>query len=139
MNRTVRVVLDTNVLVSALVGRGRPRKLLSRVMEEHELVVSPQMLGELADVISRDKFRWISEPRVNAFLAMVASRAILVRVEELPKVVAEDPDDDIVLATASQVRAGYIVSGDPHILKLGVYRGIRIVTVREMCVAMGIE
>ncbi len=108
-------------------------------MEEHELVVSPQMLGELADVISRDKFRWISEPRVNAFLAMVASRAILVRVEELPKVVAEDPDDDIVLATASQVRAGYIVSGDPHILKLGVYRGIRIVTVREMCVAMGIE
>ena len=51
-----RVVIDTNVLVSAIIGHGRPRLLLRLVLREHSAVASKEMLAELADVLSRDKF-----------------------------------------------------------------------------------
>ena len=60
----VRVVLDTNVLVSALIDDGKPRKLVLELLDKHTVVLSRQMLAELADVISRDKFR-VTGSQVN--------------------------------------------------------------------------
>jgi putative PIN family toxin of toxin-antitoxin system len=127
----MRVVLDTNVLVSALVGHGKPRRLLFKLLEGHEVVSSKQMLTELEDVLSRERFGF-TQRQIDEFLSIMARGFIIVRLAECPEVIPEDPDDDVVLATASEGQAGYVVSGDRHLLKLGQYRGIKIVAVKEM-------
>ena len=127
----MRVVLDTNVIVSALVGHGRPRRLLIRLFERHEIVSSKQMLAELGDILSRRKIGF-TRHQINHFLLIMVKGSIMVTVVECPKIVEEDPDDDLVLATALEGEADFIVSGDKHLLSLGEFRGIKIVTVREM-------
>ncbi len=90
------------------------------------------MLAELADVLSREKFDETDERQRSQFLALLARRAALVRTKRSISVIAEDPADDIVLGTAVEGKASHVVSGDKHLLDLGQYRGIRIVTPNEM-------
>ena len=127
----MRVVLDKNVLISALVGHGKPRRLLIWLFREHELLSSRQMLAELEDVLSRSKFG-LTRSQIDEFLTLLVKRFIISEIEEIPEVVAEDPDDDVVLATALAGGAEYIVTGDRHLLGLREYEGIRIVSVGEM-------
>lgn len=132
MHKTLRVVIDTNVLVSALVGHGKPRRLVAQLLEQHEVVSSRQMLAELADVLSRNKFAEVHRSQVNSFLSVLGRKAVLVTVKQTNRVIEEDPDDDIVLATALEGKAAYLVSGDSHLLKLGKFDDVRIVRVKEM-------
>jgi len=126
----VRVVVDTNVLVSAFLKDSKPRKLLVTLLESHELVSSAPLLAELADVLSREKFG-VSADAVERFIAILVRRATVVQAGSDLKVVAEDPDDDVVLSTAVNGKAEYIVSGDKHLLKIDKFKNIRIVTVGE--------
>jgi hypothetical protein len=128
----VTVVVDTNVLVSALVGHGKPRQLLLTLLRDHVVVTSTAVLAELADVLTRDKFAEIKTPQINSFLAILAEKSKLVSIKEPHKMVAEDPDDDLVLATAHEGKARYIVSGDRHLLKVKEFKGIEVVTVKRM-------
>jgi putative PIN family toxin of toxin-antitoxin system len=128
----VTAVIDTSALVSALVSRGKPRRLVTKPLEDHLTVSSREMLAELADAISRDKFRALKTREAERFLSILATRAVLVTIRHPPKTVAEDPDDDMVLAIAHEGKADCIVSGDKHLLKLQEFRGIRIVTVGKM-------
>jgi len=127
----LRVVLDTNVIISALVGHGKSRHLLTKLFEKYEIVSSKQMLAELGDVLSRRKFGF-TRNQINEFLLMMIRGSIAATVTECPEIIVEDPDDDVVLATALEGGADFIVSGDKHLLSLREFRGIRIVTVREM-------
>jgi len=113
---TVTVVVDTNVLISALVGHGRPRRLLSKLLEEHGLTTSREMLTELVDVLTRTKFTGINSRHVNRFLSILIGKVKVVEVDEHLNVIVEDPDDNIVLGTACKGNAEYIVSGDRHLL-----------------------
>ena len=96
----VRVVVDTNVLVSALIGHGKPRRLILKLLKRHSVVLSRQMLAELADVLSRERFRDVGSSRVDRFLSALVRRSSIVSVTSRFKVIAQDPDDDIVLNTA---------------------------------------
>jgi len=69
---------------------------------------------------------------VAAFLRDIATSSKIVEIRSKFEVIKEDPDDDIVLRTAHDARASYIVSGDRHLLKLGRFRGIRIIAADEM-------
>ena len=100
-----------------------------------EVVTSPQLLAELADVLSREKVV-VGKYHANKFVAVVAWLDSTVTPQSLPGSVPEDPDDEVVLGTALQGRASYIVTGDAHLLSLGASRGIRIVTVAEMLDAL---
>ena len=128
----VTVVFDTNVLISALVGHGKPRRLVLRLLEKETVVSSMQMLAELADVLSRGKFTEVKSSQVNSFLSKFARKVVVVTFKRRFKIVEEDPDDNIVLSTAYGGDARYIISGDKHLLKLKEFRGIEIVTVKEM-------
>ncbi len=128
----MRVVVDTNVLVSALIGHGKPRRLVAELLERHQVVSSRQMLAELVDVLSGDKFKQVGKTLVSSFLTIISSRVVLVTVKQSFKTVAEDPDDDVVLSKAREGKATYVVSGDAHLLSLKKFGGIRIVTVSEM-------
>ena len=128
----VRVVVDTNVLVSALVGHGRPRALVSLLLEEHTILSSTELLAELSDVLSREKFTTVRRSQVNEFLTILTSKVVIVKTKSIPKIVAQDPDDDVVLAVASGAEAQYVISGDRHLLSLGRFEGISIISVGQM-------
>ena len=128
----VQVVVDTNVLVSALVGHGRPRALVSLLLEEHTILSSTELLAELSDVLSREKFTTVRRSQVNEFLSILTSKVVIVKTKSIPKIVAQDPDDDVVLAVASGAEAQYVISGDRHLLSLGRFEGISIISVGRM-------
>jgi len=123
-----RVVIDTNVLVSAVIGRGKPRRLLRRVLSRHSAISSKEMIAELADVLPREKFS-LTSGQVARFLSIYVRRAEVVDLKRRVEVVDEDPDDDMVLGTAVNGRAAFIITGDRHLLKLREFEGVRIKTV----------
>jgi putative PIN family toxin of toxin-antitoxin system len=126
-----RVVLDTNVFVSAVINSGKSRKLLLQLLEKHTVISSSQIMAELADVLSRDKFP-TTNAQVEKFVSVIVKKAIMVKVDSIPKVVLEDPDDDIILGTALTGKADYVVTGDKHLLSLKKYEKIEILKVNQM-------
>ena len=128
------IVFDVNVLVSSLIGRGKPRQLwLKAVTGEFELILSRRIVEEFVEVISRPKFkRYVGERDVLDFLEALSTTASIVRTRSSFRVIREDPDDNTILATAYDARADYAVSGDKHLLGLKEFEGTRIVTVDKM-------
>jgi len=117
-----RAVLDSNVLVSAFISRrGGAPDLIVRAWREgaFELVVSPQLIAELTDVLGRPKFATqAADGRAEAYIAALAGDAI--RVDDPPEAPAVSPDrgDDYLIALARASRAEVIVSGDEHLTQL---------------------
>jgi uncharacterized protein len=128
----MKVVLDTNVLVSSLIKAGKPRILFYQLTEDKQLVLSKAIIVEFLEVIEDPKVvKYTSEQDVTLFLNALG-RAVIVRVKSRFKVVTEDPDDDIIVRTAYDGKADYIVSGDKHLLGLKEFKGIKILTIDEM-------
>lgn len=127
----LRVVLDTNILVSGLLYSGRPRKLMDLAVEGRiEVVSSPEMIDELRRVLSRDKFGLAKEEQKSMMDFVIRlSRIIFVRSKFK---VATDAGDDIVVNAAYDGEAAYIVSGDKELLELKQFGKIKIVRVSEM-------
>ena len=130
----MRLVLDTNIVVSALLWKGAPRDLLRAATEARvELFTSDPLLEELAEVLSRSKFKKkIAELDVSSdqVLGTYARRAELVVPMPLPRI-APDRDDDVVIGTALAAQANFAVDGDRTLLAVREYEGVRIVSVRE--------
>jgi len=131
--RVLRVVLDTNVLVSGLIIPGKPRELLTRITrKELALVISKEILDEFIKVMNREKFaEYATEEQVDRFVESIGRMAELVELKSNVKVVKEDPKDDVVISTAIDARADWIISGDHHLLGLKEFRGIKILAVGE--------
>ena len=132
----LRVVIDTNVVVSAIVADGKPRELVLKLLEKHTVIFSPQMLTELSDVILRDKFE-VKTFQVKRFIAYLTDNAKVVNCASLFKVIAEDPDDDKILDAAYGGKANYVVTGDKHLLALGKFKRTKIVSVNSMLEIIG--
>ena len=120
-----RAVLDTNVLVSALISPGgsSARLLLALRSGAFELLVSPLLLAELRDVLGRDKFRrYVSEAEADAYVELIRSEAV-VRADPRPSAepLSADPDDEYLIDLARDAQADALVTGDAHLLDL---RGI---------------
>lgn len=132
----MRIVLDTNLLVSGIISTGLPRQLVVAAKAgAFELCTSEMLLDELLDVISRDKF---ATRLVQAGLAPLTivedlrALAVVVSPSMVARVVLADPDDDHVLAAALTGATDLIVTGDKRdLLPLGSYQGIPIVTAKE--------
>jgi len=127
----VRVVVDTNVLVSALIHHGKPRRVVLKLLQQHTVILSPQILAELADVLARGKFL-VKSSQVDRYLSVLARKSKMVSPEPRFRVVAQDPDDDIVLWTSSAGKADYIVTGDRHLLSLKEFKNTEIVNVSQL-------
>ena len=128
----LRVVLDTNVLVSGLIMLGKPRELLSIIARrEATLVLSKEILNEFTKVMRRNKLtEYVTEEQVERFIENIERIAEFVELESHLEVV-NDPKDDIVINTAIDGRADLIVSGDHHLLSLKEFKGIKIASVDE--------
>jgi len=133
----VRVVLDTNTLVSGVISPGGPpRRLLDAARTQaFELCSSATLLAELLDVLSREKFAGrLAQAGLTpqGIVGELRRLAYMVTPQDVPRVIENDPDDDHVLACAVIGQADLIVSGDRHLHGLGGrYRGIPIVMPAE--------
>ena len=128
----MKIVFDTNTLISAVIARGKPNDLLLRaIAKEFILITSAKLLKELEEVVSRPKFK-LSQYEVKKFIGAIRRTVEIVTVRAQFKVIKEDPDDDLILNTAVSGKANYIVSGDTHLLKLKNFRGTKIVTANKM-------
>ncbi len=125
----MRALFDTNVLISAILFGGLPRRLLLRAIEgEIELVISPVLLDELEELLA-EKFRF-GPAAARAARAELEGLAEVVEPIEVPRV-CRDPDDDEVLAAAVIGEAAFIVTGDEDLLVLKTHGEIRILTPAE--------
>jgi len=122
----VNLVLDTNVLVAALIARGVCAELLEHCAREHAIVTSQPLLDELTDVLTR-KFKQ-RDRDVQAALGLFKSRFMLVAPDGIDPPVCRDPDDDVVLGTALAGGCGAIVTGDQDLLVLDPFRDVRVLT-----------
>ena len=128
------VVLDTNVVVSAILWGGTPRTLFDLAdAQQVTLFTSVELLRELTGILSRDKFAEkiaASGQSIDQIVDGYAAYAEIVRPAATPRV-APDPDDDVVLGTALAAKAEMIVTGDRPFLTVGNWRGIDVVTVSD--------
>ena len=125
----MKVVLDTNVLFSAIFWRTESYKIV-KMIEDRKIknFTSNEILNELRNVLQRRK---ISSEKIDEIIAKMAKISELVRPIKKHKAVINDPKDDIFIDCAVATKADYIITKDKHILYLGEYMGTRIVTPRE--------
>lgn len=136
----MRVVLDTNIVISGLFWHGPPRDVLDAAKVGAFIpFVSPVMLAELQDVLGRPKFAdrlALADATADELILGYASLAISLSPTPIGPVIVDDPDDDEVLACAIAAQADAICSGDPHLLQLGTYAGIPILTAPQLLAAL---
>jgi putative PIN family toxin of toxin-antitoxin system len=123
-----KVVIDTNVFISAFGWDGKPEAVL-KLMEQRKVVncITNDIYSELQRVVAYPKLKFSPTLQVN-LLEFVFSWSHFVHPKENFVVIAEDPDDDKFLVCAVAANATVIISGDPHLLVLGSYRNIPIMT-----------
>jgi len=131
----VRLVLDTNTVVSALLWRGTPHDLVNTARARPiALFTSPILLAELEDVLTRKKMaKAVAASGISPDQLMQRYRRLVTVIHPapIPPTVLTDPDDDHVLACALAAKADLIVSGDRDLLTLKSFREIPIVTAAE--------
>jgi uncharacterized protein len=129
MNRSLHVVLDTNVLVGALFFKtSLPRQVFERSVAEAKVLISLATYAELSEVLSRKKFaRYISEEDRLHFLAKFINIAIPVEIKTSVQA-CRDPKDDKFLELAVNGQADLLVTGDKDLLVLHPFHGIQILT-----------
>ncbi len=126
----MRVVLDTNVLISALITKGKSSRLLGTVLERHILVLSLPLIEEFSRIAADRRIRrYVEADEVTAFLKVLFAREEMVQVRSRLTVLKNF--DDYVLRAARDGRAEFIVTGDQHSLELKSFSEIKILTIAE--------
>ncbi len=130
----MRIVLDTNILIGALITKGTPPDGLYQawLRGEIELVTSTAQMAEVAAVLARPRLqKYLDADEAAAMVENIDTRALIL--DAPPDVdLSPDPKDNPILAAAIAGKADLIVSGDKrHMLALGAVEGIPIVTARE--------
>jgi len=127
----MKVVIDTNVLISGVFFAGLPSRIIEAWRDGRvDLVVSPEILEEYRRVGERlaVQFEGLS---LEPFLMLLATHAEIVEPPELAEPVASDPDDDKFLACALVSDAQLIISGDKHLLAVSPHKGVEVVSPRQ--------
>jgi uncharacterized protein len=127
----VKVVLDTNVVVSGIFFSGPPAEILrSWSRGKIQLLITPEIFEEYQRVPANlnEKYPRIDIKRI---LELILIGSELVVAAPLPRPICIDPDDDKFFDCAAAGRVSIIVSGDKHLLKASGYHGINVVTPRQ--------
>ncbi len=127
-NETLRVVLDTNVYISAFTNtKGKSFRVWIASQKRHyHLLTSLPIVREMARVFRREKFAW-TETEITNQVRLVAKAAQIITPTITLAVIPEDPPDNRILECAVEGRAHMIVSGNRHLTRLNPYQGIAIV------------
>ena len=131
----MRLLLDTNVLVSRLIWRGPPHTLLQLgSTPPHQIYSSPELLDELRNTLAYPRLEAQIRKRGLQAKELYDRIALIVHTQHSPALlipVCRDPDDDAVLACAKAAQVDWIVSGDQDLLVLQRFDGMAIVTAAQ--------
>ncbi len=130
-----RIVIDTNILVSAiLTPKGNPAKILKLVLEgKLNLIISPAILEETQQVLRYPRLvklmikNKITKKEVYDFLGKMSKVAVITPDKLEIDAIPDDPADNKILACGLEGEADYIISGDHHLTDLKIFQGIKIV------------
>lgn len=125
-DENLKVILDTNILISAIAFGGNPRQVLNLVLDEKmNAIISPILLAELQEIINK-KFVL----KVAAFELLLDSIKDIFQIVHPNKIlkVVRDEDDNRVLEAAIEGKCDYIITGDKDLLELGSFKNIEILT-----------
>lgn len=124
----MKIVLDANVLIAAFAARGLCEALFELCLEKHEIAASAPILEEVREkLVTKIK---LPKATVEELIGFLERQATSVQPAEVPTDACRDPDDLMVLGTATEANASFIVTGDRDLLTLGSYEGVSIVTPR---------
>ena len=127
----MRIVADTNILVSAFISKGNEFNILEVAGEGRiKIVLSKELFEEFKGVIRREKFGFSFE-KAEELIKQVSALAEIISSSEKLDIIKEDSDDNKVLESAVDGKAHYIVTGDEHLLKLKNYQNIKIINSKE--------
>lgn len=127
----MRIIIDTNVLISAIFFKGKPGVILEAwILGKLEIILSTDILNEYSEVIGRLSAKYPSVETSGIFYILTAGCKI-VEPEVIENQVCDDPDDDKFIATALAGNTKIIVSGDKHLLDVNGYSGIEILKPAE--------
>ncbi|MFH0844671.1 MAG: putative toxin-antitoxin system toxin component, PIN family [Pseudomonadota bacterium] len=133
----LKVVLDTNIFVSSLLSEtGRPGTVIDAWRaRQYLLVTSPPIISEIKRVIEAPSIRkkyGLTGDRIEKPILLLEKDAILVPgLSDAARAIPEDPTDEMFLSAALDAKADCIVSGDRHLLDLGEYQGIPVLTAHQ--------
>lgn len=121
-----RIILDTNILISALVYGGKPEQIYNLVLDKQIVAItSPILLSELTEILIKkfkfelSRIKQLEKITKNNFIIINPSKIILL---------ARDEDDNRVLEAAAEGRCNYIITGDKDLLDLATFKNIKILT-----------
>jgi uncharacterized protein len=125
----IRVVLDTNVVISALLKEeSAPALILSLVLDGHiKLCMTQEIFAEYAGVLSREKFKGLDHASVKKILLSISRKSLLVSPSTKISVIKMDPEDNKFLECALEARADYLVTGNRRHFTMTHYDKTRIV------------
>ncbi|MGD9162030.1 MAG: putative toxin-antitoxin system toxin component, PIN family [Desulfobacteraceae bacterium] len=122
------VVLDTNILISAIVFGGKPREILRKIISgKIRLAISQDILDEVVAVLSGNKFKYPSKVAHEIRNAIEELGELFVSGKRI-NIVKKDPDDNRILECALAADAEFIISGDKHLLELMKYKNTQIIS-----------
>jgi uncharacterized protein len=124
----MRVLLDTNVIVSAVTTRGLCADVFRAVLAEHELVTCPQVLYEVRHILSI-KFS-VPEHLISEYLELIEHDAIIAESEDFPSIPIKDKDDVKIVASAITARVQVLVTGDREVQNLKSIGKVKIMSPR---------
>ena len=127
----MRVVIDTNIIVSAYLGGALKAIIVSWKSGKFTLVVSDAIADEYREVLRRPKFK-IERTELDDFFALLLDKAEFVIPLETINVITDDPSDNKFIEAAIAGNAKLIVSGDNHLLEIESFRNISIITARDL-------
>ena len=125
-----KVVIDTNIYISAIFWGGKPRKVMDLGRDEKILIfTSSDIEGEIVEKL-RKKFR-LAKEETNQIISDFSTFTIPVKITNRIQAVLDDPDDDKFIQCAVSCKADFIVSGDKHLLCMKEYHDIKILRASE--------
>ena len=123
----MRVVVDTNVLISAVFFGGKPGQILDAWQKKKiELVISTKILAEYVDVLHRIAVKY-PKVDISQIITLITSFGLIIEARNLEEPVCEDPDDDKFIAAALESSSRVIITGDSHLLDVSGYSGIEMI------------
>ena len=128
----LKVVIDTNVVISALLFGGEPAKLIALWQRGNtKPAASKEIINEYLRVLTYPKFKF-SEEEINYLLYReIIPYFDVIEAQLGPRIIKKDPEDEKFIRCASAANTKYIISGDRHLLELKEYRKIKILSPAE--------
>ena len=126
----LKVIVDANVWIAALLNPGKPREIQQKLKENrYQLFFAEPLLTELKEVTSRPQFHQKIQPQKrDRLVKLIKDKATVIQLPSAFPMISRDSNDDMYLICAKIAKVDFIVSGDTDLLSLGEYEGIKIIT-----------